>query len=187
VGRELVAAAHSDALGRLLGIAPTVVGTEQSVESDWVSGASVMFRSEALRDVGLFDDGFFLYFEEVELMHRMKAKGWSVRHAPGSRVVHLEGASTGGPAARAQPRTWYESRRRYFALTSGSLSVWGANLARLAGRAAGLLRSLFRRSDGDGTRASDLLRFGFGLKKARPSVPRWGDAPGKLPAWIELR
>ena len=100
-----------------------------------------MFRAEALRDVGLFDDGFFLYFEEVELMHRMKAKGWTVRHVPQSRVVHIEGASTGGPAARAQPRTWYESRRRYFALTGGVLSLVTANAGRLAGRAVGLAKA----------------------------------------------
>jgi hypothetical protein len=147
-----------------------------------------MFRSEALRDVGLFDDGFFLYFEEVELMHRMKAKGWSVRHVPGSRVVHIEGASTGGPAARAQPRTWYESRRRYYALTAGPASVIGANLAWLAGRGAELAKRLLgRRGRGDGTRARDLFRFGFSTGTAIPSAPSWGDSPGKPPAWMESK
>ena len=145
-----------------------------------------MFRAETLRDVGLFDDGFFLYFEEVELMHRMKTKGWSVRHVPQSVVVHVEGASTGGQAARAQPRTWYESRRRYFALAGGS--VLGANFAWLAGRGVGLLKSLLRRSDpSDGLRTSDFLRFGFAAAKAKPSVPSWGDPPGKPPAWMGRR
>jgi len=188
IGRELVAGAQSDAVGRLLGVAPTVVSSNQSAEADWVSGASVMFRSGALRDVGLFDDGFFLYFEEVELMHRMKAKGWSVRHVPESRVVHMEGASTGGPAARAQPRIWYESRKRYFALTGGPVSIIGANLAWLVGRGAGLLKSLLRRSsDGGGMRTSDLFWFGFTPVKAKPSVPSWGDPPGDPPAWMERR
>lgn len=186
IGRELVAGAQSEVLGRMLGVAPTVVTSSQSVKVDWVSGASVMFRAETLRDVGLFDDGFFLYFEEVELMHRMKTKGWSVRHVPQSRVVHVEGASTGGPAAKAQPRTWYESRRRYFALAGSS--ILGANFAWLAGRGAGLLKSLLHRSDcTDGTRASDLLRFGFAAAKAKPSVPSWGDPPGKPPAWMGRR
>jgi hypothetical protein len=188
VGRELVAAAGSEALGRVLGIALTVVEANESAHVDWVSGASVLFRAEALRDVGLFDDGFFLYFEEVELMHRMKAKGWSVRQVPESRVVHIEGASAGGPAARAQPRTWYESRRRYFALTRGRMSLVAANLARLAGRAVGLAKGMVRPSDGgDATRIGDLLRSGLwpSSEDQKPSVPAWGDPPGKPPAWME--
>jgi len=186
LGREYVAAARSEALGRFFGIEPTVVEATQSTEVDWVSGASVMLRADALRDVGLFDDGFFLYFEEVELLHRLKSKGWSVRHIPESRVVHVEGASTGGPAARAQPRTWYQSRRRYFALTGGAGSLVGANLARLAGRATGLVKAVLGRRRGDGTRTTDLLRSGLwpGQRDAVPSVPAWGDAPGKSPAWM---
>jgi hypothetical protein len=190
IGRELVAAAGSEALGRLLGIAPTVVKSNNSADVDWVSGASVMLRAEALRDVGLFDDGFFLYFEEVELMHRMKAKGWNIRHVPESRVIHIEGASAGGPAARAQPRTWYESRRRYFALTRGRISLIAANLTRLVGRAAGFAKGMVRPSDGgDATRIGDLLRSGLWplSKDQRPSVPAWGDPPGKPPAWMERR
>lgn len=189
-GREFVAAARSEAVGRLLGIPPTVVDATQGAEVDWVSGASVMFRSEALRDVGLFDDGFFLYFEEVELMHRLKARGWSVRIAPESRVVHIEGASTGGPAARAQPRTWYESRRRYFALTGGAAALVGANAGRLAGRALGLVKGVLGRSHGgDGTRTSDLLRSGLwpDAMDSRPSVTSWGDLPGRRPAWMTRR
>jgi GT2 family glycosyltransferase len=174
-------------VGRFFGIEPTVVEATQSADVDWVSGASVMLRADALRDVGLFDDGFFLYFEEVELLHRIKAKGWSVRHVPESRVVHVEGASTGGPAALAQPRTWYESRRRYFVLTGGTPSLVGANLARLAGRATVLAKVLLGRSRGDaGTRTRDLLRSGLWplARDARRSIPAWGDAPGKPPAWM---
>ena len=119
-GRELIAGAQSEKLGSLLGINSTVATGASEV--DWVTGASVMFRVAALREVGLFDDGFFLYFEEVELMHRLRSHGWTVRHVPESRVAHIEGASTGIGAAtaeRAHPSYWYESRRRYLALTGG--------------------------------------------------------------------
>ena len=78
-----------------------------------------MLRAEALRETGLFDDGFFLYYEEVELMHRLHGAGWTIRHVPQSRVVHIEGASTGVGAATVEeplPAYWYQSRRRYFAL-----------------------------------------------------------------------
>lgn len=185
-GREFVASARSEAVGRLLGIAPTVADAVQSAEVDWVSGASVMFRSDALREVGLFDDGFFLYFEEVELMHRLKAKGWGVRQVPESRVVHIEGASTGGPAARAQPRTWYESRRRYFALTGGVRALASANAGRFAGRALGLAKGVIGRPPGDGTRTKDLFRSGLWprARDGRRSVASWGDPPGTPPAWM---
>src|SRR5206468_12119595 len=106
-GRELTGAARSEKLGRVLGIAPLVIEAGHSVEVDWVTGASVLLRSEALRDVGLFDDGFFLYFEEVELMHRFHSNGWTVRHVPRSRVVHREGSATGLGSAAAQPFAQY--------------------------------------------------------------------------------
>jgi GT2 family glycosyltransferase len=147
-----------------------------------------MFRSAALRETGLFDDGFFLYFEEVELMHRMKARGWIIRHVAESRVVHAEGASTGvdAAAARPNPHYWYQSRRRYFALTSGRFGAIGANLAWFAGSVAAAGKSIARQSAPNPTRTSDLVRAGWWPRREdmRASVPAWGDAPGKPPAWM---
>lgn len=57
-GRELVNAAHSEVLRRMLQIRSTVVQARESEVVDWVTGASVMLRAEALRQTGLFDDGF---------------------------------------------------------------------------------------------------------------------------------
>jgi hypothetical protein len=184
-GREFISAAQSDSLGRFLGIAPTALRSEQSTEADWVTGASVMFRSEALRDVGLFDDGFFLYFEEVELMHRLQARGWSVRFAPQSRVIHLEGASTGAgvDSVRPKPLYWYQSRRRYFRLTGGGGTALRADLAWLAGRAFGAVKGLIRSSpDLAGVRAAHM--FGAGGQEIGSSIAAWGDPPGKPPAWM---
>lgn len=187
-GRELVAGAHSEALGKLLRIAPTVIKTDSDVEPDWVTGASVMFRSEALRDVGLFDDGFFLYFEEVELMHRMRRRGWSIRTVPQSRVIHIEAAATGVSATSKSnmPRYWYDSRRRYFALTGEAGAVLRANIGWVAGRFVGALKGLFGRSGQPTGRLRDLLRSGIlaSISDTRPSFPRWGDPPGKPPAWL---
>ena len=189
-GRELLSAAQTELPGRLLGIAPIVIEAERSVEVDWVTGASVMFRSEALREVGLFDDGFFLYFEEVELMHRLRSKGWAVRHVPSSRVFHAEGAATGvsgNGLARSLPAYWYRSRRRYFALTGGHSALMITNLAWLAGRVARLGKKILRRPvRQDGTRSFDVVRQGFWPREEDrlPSVPAWGDPPGRPPAWM---
>ena len=187
-GRELIAGAQSEKLGSMLGIESTVaIG---SSEVDWVTGASVMFRVDALREVGLFDDGFFLYFEEVELMHRLRSHGWTVRHVAQSQVVHIEGASTGIGAAtaeRAHPAYWYESRRRYFALTGGRTTVVAANLAVVAGKAAAKMKILVGRpAKATACRLKDLFGHGFlpTASDTLPSIPRWGDAPGSPPAWM---
>lgn len=191
-GREFAGAAQSDAVRRALGIKRIVVSPAEGPEVDWVTGASVMFRADALRDTGLFDDGFFLYFEEVELMHRLRARGWSVRHVPASRVVHVEGAATGvgaGAVERPFPPYWYRSRRRYFELTGGGAALVAANLASLGGQAiAGIKRGVGRTPANKSLRTRDFLRLAFWPSgSARPSVPRLGDAPGKPPAWMTFR
>ena len=189
-GREFIGAAQSEILGRMLGIGSVVVESEQSVEVDWVTGASVMFRVDALRQTGLFDDGFFLYFEEVELMHRLHKKGWTVRHVPGSRVIHIEGASTGIGAATAQrphPEYWYDSRRRYYALTGSRSALLRANLALLGGKGVAALKRLVGRKPAPAAcRTENILkRFRSDESDRKPSFPAWGDPPGRLPAWME--
>jgi len=192
-GREFAGAAQSEALRGLLGINGIVVSSPVSCAVDWVTGASVMFRADALRDAGLFDDGFFLYFEEVELMHRLRLHGWSVRHVPASRVVHIEGSATGVGARATErpfPPYWYRSRRRYFRLTGGIPLLAAANLSALAGQAiAGLKRLMGRPPSNRSLRSVDFLRRSFWTPAAekRPSVPRLGDQPGRPPAWMTRR
>ena len=187
-GRDLIGAAQSRAIGSALRIQPIVVSSERTCDVDWVSGASVMLRAEALGDSGLFDDGFFLYFEEVELMHRLRRCGWSVRHVPASRVVHVEGAATGVGAAAVErpfPPYWYQSRRRYFELTGGKTALLAANLSSLAGlTVAGIKRMFGRPPASKALRARDLVKQGFWPSDRRPSIARLGDAPGRAPAWM---
>jgi N-acetylglucosaminyl-diphospho-decaprenol L-rhamnosyltransferase len=190
LGREFVGAAQSEVIGRALGVADIVVSAQESTEVDWVTGASVMFRAQALQQTGLFDDGFFLYFEEVELMHRLKARGWTVRQVPASHIVHIEGAATGVGAAAADrplPPYWYQSRRRYFELTGGGAILLAANAASLAGLAiAGAKKMAGRPPASKSYRAADLLRLGLWPSGGHtaPSSPRLGDAPGRPPAWM---
>jgi hypothetical protein len=60
---------------------------------DWVPGAFMILRREALAATGFFDPAFFLYFEEVDLCRRMKAAGFRVQYWPDIVVTHLGGAS----------------------------------------------------------------------------------------------
>ncbi len=60
----------------------------------WCGGA-VLMRPEYLADVGLFDERFFLYYEDTDLSWRGRARGWRYRTVPSSRVRHLHAASSG--------------------------------------------------------------------------------------------
>ncbi|MEO7787683.1 MAG: glycosyltransferase family 2 protein [Sphingomicrobium sp.] len=185
-GRELAGGADSEKIGKLLGIAATVVAPGRSSAVDWVSGASVMFRADALRSSGLFDDGFFLYFEEVELLHRLTRHGWTVRHVPDSKVIHIEGASTGmGSSAPTLPPYWFDSRERYFGLTGGRAVLAAANIGRFIGRAIRTAKDLGRFSRRQSDRPD--VRRGSWPQRVNASFPRWGDAPGEPPAWMAER
>ena len=70
----------------------------QSCKVDWVPGAFSIVRPDALRQVGVLDEAFFLYYEEVDLCRRIKAAGHSVRYWPDVVVVHL-----GGESAKSLP------------------------------------------------------------------------------------
>jgi len=192
-GREFLRGCGIARLGRLLGIAPMLVERTDPGAADWLTGASVMFRSAALRESGLFDDGFFLYFEEVELMHRMGRAGWGMWFVPESRVTHIAGAATGvvsgaQVATRPYPAYRFEARRRYFALTGGVSGLICANLAWLAGRAMALLLRPVRgrRADAVPCEVTMTLRHGFWPRAQdwRPSITRWDEPPGRSPAWI---
>jgi len=92
---------------------------------DWLSGASVMFRFEALKNCGFFDPAFFLYYEEVELMHRLRKAGWLCLYVPEVKIDHQAGAATGAfqeSAVRKRRASYlYTSWRIYFTRTRG----WG--------------------------------------------------------------
>jgi GT2 family glycosyltransferase len=70
----------------------------------YVFGACMMISGDALRDVGLLDERFFMYFEETDWCARAAGLGWDVHHVAGAEVVHLEGraAARAGDFALAQ-------------------------------------------------------------------------------------
>lgn len=55
---------------------------------DWVAGMFMLFRAEAFRGIGGFDDGFFLYYEDVDVCARLWQAGWKVLLCPGASVIH---------------------------------------------------------------------------------------------------
>lgn len=55
---------------------------------DWVIGACMVLRQEALDSVGLLDEGFFMYYEDIDLCYRMKQGGWKVCYNPQVKIRH---------------------------------------------------------------------------------------------------
>ena len=101
---------------------------------DWVSGASMMIRREVLTQVGLFDETFFLYYEETDLCRRAHDAGWSAYYVPSSSVAHVGSASTKlQDLQRRTPSYWFDSRRHYFLKHHGRRGLWKANAAWLTG------------------------------------------------------
>lgn len=194
--REYCQAARFHPLNRLLRVAPVVMQSARAAEAEWVTGASVMLRCSALDQIGLFDDGFFLYFEEVELMWRLRRAGWSVRHQPESRVRHVGGASTGlhmrvekDTWRSRRPAYWYRSRRRFFMRTRGTAYALVAGLAWLAGLPVWWLRLLCGRigaQRGVEKELRDFLAFGFLPVRSdlRSAIVRTNAAAGSPPAWM---
>ncbi|MDQ0136625.1 GT2 family glycosyltransferase [Neorhizobium galegae] len=112
---------------------------------DWVSGASLMIRTEVLDQIGMLDEGYFLYYEEVDFCIRAARAGWSCWHVPQSRVIHLVGQSTGvtrhiNPSRR--PAYWFESRRRYHLKHHGAMFSALSDLAWLCGHIGWRIRLL---------------------------------------------
>ena len=63
---------------------------------DWILGACMMVRAEAIEKAGLMDERFFLYFEDVDWCYRMKQHGWNVYYIPQSIMTHCYMRSSAG-------------------------------------------------------------------------------------------
>ena len=74
------------------------------------SGGAVAYRRAALQDVGLFDEGYFAYLEDVDLAWRLRLRGWQTLLAPQARAAHVYSA-TGGEGSPF--KNWLVARNRW--------------------------------------------------------------------------
>jgi hypothetical protein len=163
VAGEIEAAAKTGLVSLLL--APWRVAPPQRdrrEEVDWVCGAAVLVRRAVFEEVGLFDEDYFLYFEETDLMLAARRKGWRVWYAPEARAVHLVGRSTGVVDGRREDRPppdyWYRSRARYFRKNHGRLYAALADWGFLLGASVDWLRRALSGGDAAGAAAA-MARF----------------------------
>ncbi len=121
---------------------------------DWVSGCSLMARTELFKRCGLMDENYFLYYEEVDFCISVKRAGWQIWHVPNSRIVHLEGQSTEVNKKNSIPKRrsdyWFRSRNYFFCKNYGRAYALTANLVWIFGYGIWKLRKLVeRKTDND--------------------------------------
>jgi hypothetical protein len=85
---------------------------DQEQEVDWLAGACLCVRARVVEDLGLFDERFFMYSEELDLCRRYRAAGWRVAYVPSAEVRHHEGASARLDLA-ARDQRFQSSKLRY--------------------------------------------------------------------------
>ncbi len=97
---------------------------------DFIIGACMVARREAIALAGMLDEDYFFFYEEIDWCRRMGNAGWLVYHVPDARIVHFGGGSTREVGLRARTESW-RSRYLYFrkSLSLGPLAIGFLTLA----------------------------------------------------------
>jgi GT2 family glycosyltransferase len=141
IGSEFEGSIRFGLVSRLLKNYIVPIGVPECTRQvDWVAGASMMIRRRVIEEAGLFDEAFFLYFEETDLCRRALLTGWSTVYVRESTVMHIGSATTGMKQWKKIPEYWFDSRRHYFVKNHGSVYFWTATSARLLGEGLWQLR-----------------------------------------------
>ena len=104
---------------------------DQERSVDFLIGACLLVRADALAEVGGFDEGFWLYGEEADLQRRLAARGWNVVFTPRAVATHVGGASSRTSIPRL--RHLYAGQQRFLRAHGSALSWPTARLALLIG------------------------------------------------------
>ena len=128
-------------------VAPPV--RDETFETDWVPGASMMIRREVFRDIGLLDEGYYTYFDDIDFCFNARKAGWPTWYVPSSRVVHLVGQTTGvtNKKRKRHPPYLFEARRRYFLKNYNPVYAAMADAGLIVGLALWRLRVILTRKE----------------------------------------
>ena len=94
---------------------------------DWAMGSALLIRRSALEEVGLFDEGFFMYSEETDLCRRLRAAGYETRFFPDATVLHHDSHLRADVPKERINEEW-RSRHRYWRKYHSPLGVRAAAL-----------------------------------------------------------
>jgi len=146
---EFIRAAQTGLITRLLRRFDTPVLAQKGSWTGWISFASVLLKTNVLREIGLMDEQFFMYFEDVDYCLRADRQGFTTVYWPDSRVIHLHGRSSGVPElsqkAKCLPDYYYLSRSHLLRKHYGLLYFVLMNMGWTAGRFISLFQEVFLR------------------------------------------
>jgi N-acetylglucosaminyl-diphospho-decaprenol L-rhamnosyltransferase len=149
----LSALGHFTGIGRRAKSGRLAAYRAPEVESgpvDAVNGAFMLMRRSAFEDAGGFDDGYWMYMEDLDLSYRLRQRGWLSWYEPSSTVMHVKGGTVGGP--RPLRLNWHFHRgmgrfyRRHYASQRSAAMNALVYLGIAMNLAASAAQSLLRRS-----------------------------------------
>jgi len=145
----LAALAHFTGIGRGAGAGErlsqyraTDLGDDEPGEVDAVNGAFMLCRAAAIREVGLLDEGYWLYMEDLDWCHRFRDAGWKVFYEPAGTALHVKGGSSAGRRAPRQEIAFHRGMARFYRRFDAPQANPLLNIAVYAGIAAKLAVSL---------------------------------------------
>ncbi|MFN8161813.1 MAG: glycosyltransferase family 2 protein [Solirubrobacterales bacterium] len=133
---------RSGSPGRLSQYRATELGDDEPGEVDAVNGAFMLVRSEAVAEVGLLDEGYWLYMEDLDWCYRFWQRGWKVFYEPAGTALHVKGGSSGGRRAVRQEVAFHRGMGRFYRRFYAPGHAAPYNLAVYAGIGAKLAVSL---------------------------------------------
>jgi hypothetical protein len=117
----LAALAHFTGIGRSEGAGDSLsqyrathLGEDDPGEVDAVNGAFMLCRAEAVAQVGLLDEGYWLYMEDLDWCHRFWDAGWKVFYEPRARALHVKGGSSAKGRAPKQEIAFHRGMGRFY-------------------------------------------------------------------------
>lgn len=142
---EMIRSACTGLVTRILKRYEVALGPRPNPDNiEWASFACILLRGTMVRQIGLMDEGYFLYYEDAEYCLRARRAGWPVVYVPQARAVHLRGGS--GPvktlikAKKRLPAYYYSSRSRFLFQAHGWSGLLAANIAWHLGRGVAQMR-----------------------------------------------
>lgn len=170
---ELEGAARFGPISRILkNYTVPIPVPEATRKVDWLAGASMMIRSSVLQEIGMFDEAFFLYFEETDLCRRAALAGHPTLFVRESEVTHIGSVSTGMKEWTRMPQYWFASRSHYYQKNHGRIYGALATMAHVLGGVLWRLRAAIQRkpqADPDYF-LRDLMLYSLRGKSKKPTV-----------------
>ncbi len=100
--------------GSLSGYRATELGEDEPGEVDAVNGAFMFVRTRAIREVGLLDEGYWLYMEDLDWCYRFWRAGWRVGYEPSAVALHVKGGSSSGRRGYRQEVAFHRGMGRFY-------------------------------------------------------------------------